>query len=257
MGTPENHLPPVVNLGRMAYRDAYDQQRRVHAEVLGARGAAEAPPVRILLVEHDPPVITVSKRPAAREHLLASEDHLRSLGVQVEQTNRGGDITYHGPGQLVCYPIVDLERTKIRLHDYIRRLEGAIINTLADFGLPATRDQDATGVWTALDQPGATPAKIAAIGVRVERWVTLHGLALNVDPDLSHFQLIVPCGLAGRPVTSMRAELEARNKNATPTLDRVGVALVDHLRDQLLSDSADQPSSSSPSPSSSSASTSS
>ena len=118
-------------------------------------------------------------------------------------------MTYHGPGQLVVYPIVDLERLGIRIHEWIRLLEQAIIDTLADLGVVAGRDPGATGVWVgrgAEDTDGRGGRKIAAIGVRVSRWVTMHGLALNVDPDLGHFDLIVPCGLAGRPVTSIARE---------------------------------------------------
>jgi lipoyl(octanoyl) transferase len=148
-------------------------------------------------------VITVSRRPGARTHLLADEARLAREGVTVAETDRGGDITYHGPGQLVVYPIVDLNRLGLGLHAYMRALEGAVIDLCADLGLDAARDPAATGVWIG-------PSKLAAMGVRVRRWVTLHGLALNVTTDLSHFDLIVPCGLAGRGVTSIERELGGR-----------------------------------------------
>jgi lipoate-protein ligase B len=128
---------------------------------------------------------------------------LRGAGVAVMQTDRGGDITYHGPGQLVVYPILDLNLLNLGLHDYMRLLEGAVIDACGTLGIRGRRDASATGVW--VGDPGA---KICAMGVRVRRWISMHGLALNVDPDLSHFGLIVPCGLAGRGVTSLRRELE-------------------------------------------------
>jgi len=216
-----------ADLGRLGYRQAYERQLAEHERIMRARedGADEAGV--ILAVEH-PPVITVPPREIASEHVLASADHLRSLGVACEPTNRGGDVTYHGPGQIVLYPIVDLSRLGIKLHAYLRILEQSIIDTLAGFGLEGVRDQSATGVW--LPHDGEPHRKIAAIGIRVRRWVTLHGLALNVRPDLGHFQLIVPCGLHGRPVTSMHAELSDR----CPSVGDVRTALVENLRRGLL-----------------------
>src|SRR5262249_23731675 len=160
-------------------------------------------------VEHDPPVITVT--PRAGVNLLASPEALAAAGIEVEETDRGGDITYHGPGQLVVYPILDLNLLKLRLHEYMRMLAAAVIDTCAAFGVRARRDVCATGVWVPRGDADAsngtcgslTDAKICAMGVRVRRWVTMHGLALNVTTDLSHFSHIVPCGLVGRPVTSL------------------------------------------------------
>jgi lipoyl(octanoyl) transferase len=155
-------------------------------------------------------VVTVSRRPGAGANVLVGADVLARHGVERHETDRGGDVTYHGPGQLVAYPIVDLDVVGVRIHGWIRLLEQSIIDTLAELGIQAGRDPGATGVWVGRD-PGTPDGfggrKIAAIGVRVSRWVTMHGLALNVDPDLSHFGLIVPCGLAGRPVTSIAKEL--------------------------------------------------
>lgn len=178
-------------------------------------------------------MITVSRRPGAAGNVLASPELLARHGVERHETDRGGDVTYHGPGQLVAYPIVDLELVGVRIHGWIRLLEQAVIDTLAAFGIEAARDPGATGVWvgrTESDPDGAGGRKIAAIGVRVSRWVAMHGLALNVDPDLEHFGLIVPCGLAGRPVTSIAAELRARSEaSAVPDMPEVKRELRRHL----------------------------
>jgi len=155
------------------------------------------------MLEHDPAVITVSKRAGADTNLLASPEHLASIGVDLERTDRGGDVTWHGPGQLVAWPIVDLNRFGLGLHAWMRLMEQAVIDTLAEFGIEGFRDEEATGVWIP-DDRDPRGAKICAMGVRVSKWVTLHGLALNVHPDLSQFGLIVPCGLLDRPVTSMK-----------------------------------------------------
>ena len=194
----------ITDLGRLSSVDALNQQRRRQQEVISLRDS-DSPRMDLLLVEHDPPVITISNRPGARSHLLASDDQLAARGVEVQPTDRGGDITWHGPGQLVAYPILDLNRLELRLHAYLRWLEEIVIRTLARYDLQGFRDECATGVWVG-DDPAAA-RKICAMGVRVSRWVTMHGLAINVCPDLSHFDLIVPCGLAGRGVTSMQAEL--------------------------------------------------
>jgi lipoate-protein ligase B len=193
----------VVELGVMAYGSALELQRAHHAEVLAGRAARVAH--RVLLVEHTA-TITVTRRPDAASHVLAGESALAAAGVERCETDRGGDVTYHGPGQPVVYPIVDLQRLGMGIHAYIRALEQAAIETCATWGLGCGREQGATGVWTEAS-PGRPARKLAAIGVRVSRGVTMHGIALNVAPDLSHFGLIVPCGLHGREVTSMRAEL--------------------------------------------------
>jgi lipoate-protein ligase B len=212
----------IVDLGRMAYEQAYAAQCDHRDEILAAREAGDGPAGVLLLVEHDPPVITVSKRPTARTHLLASDERLAELGVTVAETDRGGDITYHGPGQLVVYPIVDLNRLGLNLHAYMRLLEAIVIDICRGFGVEADRDPEATGVWT-------NGSKICAMGVRVRRWVTMHGLALNVTTDLSHFGLIVPCGLQGRPVTSLANELG----EACPAMDAVKHAVVTRFREEV------------------------
>ncbi len=204
----------------MAYNDAWQVQRDVHAAVLAGRSAET-----LLLVEHEP-VVTIGRRPGAAEHLVAAPRRLEQLGVKVCQTNRGGDITYHGPGQVVAYPIVNLQRRRLNLRRYVNMLEQAVIETVAEYAIAARRDPDAIGVW--VDAPDE-PAKIAAIGVRAERWVTMHGLALNIQPDLEHFKLIVPCGLAGRPVTSMRQLLG----DACPPVERVRSVLAAKLMERL------------------------
>jgi lipoyl(octanoyl) transferase len=213
--------PPRVvvrDLGHMDYASALNLQRAVHATVIAARGQAGdgsgGTPLHLLLVEHDPPVITISRRPDARRHLVASDRQLQAAGVQVAETDRGGDITYHGPGQLVVYPIFDLNVLGLRLHGYMRFLEQVVIDLLRSYDIYGERDEGATGVWT---QGG----KVCAMGVRISRWVTMHGLALNVAPELAHFDLIVPCGLAGRSVTSMARLLGPR----CPTMDAVKQAM--------------------------------
>ena len=213
-------------MGPTGYRDALRIQRELHAEVLEARGSS-TPRGYLLLLEHDPPVVTVSRRPGAAGNLLATDAALAARGIEVEATDRGGDVTYHGPGQLVAYPIVDLNLVRIRIHGWIRMLEQVVIDALGSLGCPATRDPGATGVWvgrTAADPEGRGGRKIAAIGVRVSRWITMHGLAVNVDPDLGHFDTIVPCGLVGRPVTSLARELAATPGGA-PDLASVSAAV--------------------------------
>lgn len=208
-----------VNLGRVEYNAACRIQCDHAEEVLASRQAGDPEPGRILTVEHDP-VITISSRASASRHLLATPQMLAATGVAVASTDRGGDITYHGPGQLVVYPILDLNLLNLGLHDYMRLLEAAAIDLCGELGISARRDPGATGVWV-----GTPGAKICAMGVRVRRWVSMHGLALNVTTNLDHFNLIVPCGLAGRPVTSVARELAASGRG-TPSIDEVRERLV-------------------------------
>ncbi len=177
----------------MGYSEAFDLQRG-----LVEKRKQGLIPDQLLIVEH-PHVITLGRNGRA-EHLLASEDVLRRAGVTFHHTDRGGDITYHGPGQVVGYPILDLREWKRDVSAYVRSVEQVLIDTLAGFGIAAGRVPGATGVWV-------DGRKVAAIGVHISRWVTSHGFALNVTTDLSYFQYIVPCGLS-KPVTSM-AELGA------------------------------------------------
>ena len=215
------------DLGRLSYREASLEQRAAVEQTLADRAAAAPRAGVILAVEHDP-VVTITNRPAARDHLIATPDALARAGVALAETDRGGDITYHGPGQIVLYPILDLNRLHLRLHDYLRTLEQAVIDTLIPLGLDAARDPEATGVW--INRPGDPPAKVCAIGVRVRRWVTMHGLALNVTTNLDHFDLIVPCGLHGRPVTSLERELS----NRCPPIRELQRTLIERLRRLVL-----------------------
>lgn len=214
----------IIDLGPIAYAPAYAEQLRHVDEVLAAREEPAAGVGRVLLVEHVPPVITVSRREGAANHLLASREVLASMGVEVAETDRGGDITYHGPGQLVVYPILDLNRLGLGLHAYMRMLEEVVIAVCARFGVVGERDGSATGVWVR-PPSGGPSAKVCAMGVRVKRWVSMHGLALNVTTNLEHFGLIVPCGLVGRPVTSLRRLLG----NACPEMERVKAAMGEEL----------------------------
>ncbi|HUR20219.1 MAG TPA: lipoyl(octanoyl) transferase LipB [Vicinamibacterales bacterium] len=159
----------------------------------------------LLLLEH-PPVITLGvKTRHGDRHIIASEEELARQGVTVHETGRGGDVTYHGPGQLVGYPIFDLKPDRCDVHKYVRDLEEALILALREFAIEGTRVKGLSGVW--VGQEGGHERKIAAIGVRISRWITSHGFALNVATDLRHFQLIVPCGIADRGVTSVEGEL--------------------------------------------------
>lgn len=205
----------VVDLGVLPYRTAWALQEEAHADVLA--GGEE----RILFVEH-PPVITFGRRAGVARNLIASDEQLAKLGVEVVQSDRGGDITFHGPGQIVAYPIIRLNDHRLSVGAYVHGLERAIIRTLQDLGISASADASAVGVWA--DDAGRQ-AKVCAIGVRIKRGISLHGLALNVETDLAYFDLIVPCGLPGRPVTSMRKLLGEK----TPALSAVKHALAHHL----------------------------
>lgn len=206
----------IHDLGTMNYRDAWAMQEAAHAEVVG--GGEE----RVLLVEH-PPVITFGRRAGGERNLIASPEQLAKRGVEIVQSDRGGDITFHGPGQIVAYPIVRLIDHQLSVGGYVRRLQEAVIQTLANFELEGKKDESAIGVW--VDDGTGHLAKICAIGVRIRRGVSMHGLALNVTTDLSYFNLIIPCGLQNRPVTSMRKILG----DATPTTASVRQHLAEHL----------------------------
>lgn len=188
----------VTDLGVMPYIPAWKAQQQAHAEVLA--GGEE----RLFLVEHTP-VITLGRRATAAEHLLADQSQLAAVGVELVQSDRGGDITFHGPGQLVVYPIVRLADHGLSVGGYVRRLLDTVVSLLSGFGIRGRTDPSAIGVW--VDEP--QPAKICALGVRIRRGVSLHGIALNVSTDLRYFGLIVPCGLP-RPVTSMQQLLGER-----------------------------------------------
>lgn len=185
----------VLEWGNTRYREAWDRQ----GDLVAQRIAGEIGDT-LVLTEHAP-VFTIGLRGGAEQNLVWSDDRLAQEGVEVVKTNRGGDITYHGPGQIVGYPIISLERHK-DLHAYLRFLEDVLIAASAHFGLEASRREGKTGIWIG-------SRKIAAIGVAVRRWVAYHGFAYNVSPDLSHFSGIVPCGIAAEDgtVTSLAREL--------------------------------------------------
>jgi lipoyl(octanoyl) transferase len=181
----------VTRLGLVPYADALDLQNK-----LVERRKADEIPDQLLFLEH-PPVITVGvKSRSGRSHILDTPAGLAAQGIELFETGRGGDVTYHGPGQLIGYPILDLRPDRCDVHRYVRDLEEALIRAVAAFGITAERVTGLTGVWAGED-------KLAAIGVRIARWVTSHGFALNVGVDLAHFRLIVPCGITGRGVTSL------------------------------------------------------
>ncbi|MCX6212066.1 MAG: lipoyl(octanoyl) transferase LipB [Bacteroidetes bacterium] len=159
---------------------------------------------RFLIVEH-PAVFTLGKS-GKREHVLVSEEHLAKLGIEFFHINRGGDVTYHGLQQVVGYPILDLDKFKTDLGWYLRSLEQVIINVIEEYGLKGERSAGETGVWLQPDDPFMA-RKICAMGIKCSRWITMHGFALNVNTDLSHFELIVPCGIQGKTVTSLEKEL--------------------------------------------------
>ena len=189
--------PLIENLGLMPYRQAWQVQQDNHTRVLA--GETE----RILLVEH-PPVITLGRRPDNMRHLLASSAQLAKLGVELVESDRGGDITFHGPGQIVAYPIIRLADHHLSISGYVHHLEKTVIAALAEISIEGHTDPAAVGVWV---RHKNTTAKICAIGVRIRRGISLHGLALNVTTDLSWFDLIVPCGIADRRPISIQQVL--------------------------------------------------
>jgi lipoyl(octanoyl) transferase len=197
----------IVSLGKLAYLPALELQRRVAR----ARIAGTVPEDVLLLVEH-PPVVTLGRSTKAH-NLTSSPELLAARGVELYEVERGGDVTFHGPGQLVGYPIVDLKRHRRDLHWYLRQVEEALIVALDRLGVAAGRNAGYTGVWTgdATGAEGFVPRrKIASIGVHARDWVTWHGFALNVTTDLSYFDLIVPCGISGVEMTSVAREREGR-----------------------------------------------
>jgi lipoyl(octanoyl) transferase len=235
IGTIQSDGMRIVDLGLLDYRAAWKRQEEEHARVL--EGGEEA----LLLVEH-PPVITFGRRAAdSASHLVASVDQLAAAGVAVVESDRGGDITYHAPGQLVAYPIVRLADHRMSVGAYVKALEHAVIDTLAHFGLNGRLDPSAIGVWVASDtacptsDKGCLMAKVCALGVRIKRGVSLHGIALNVTTDLSGFGLIVPCGIVDRSVTSLAKLLGPR----CPTMADAKNALSRHLIARFLHPPAD------------------
>ena len=192
----------TIDLGRMPYRDCWEYQQRLFDVLTARRGDASDEAGWLLTVEH-PPVYTLGKSGKA-QNLLVGEEFLRAKGAEYYHIDRGGDITFHGPGQAVCYPILDLARLGIGLREYIFRLEESVIEVVGRYGIRGARIAGASGVW--IVEEGAAPRKICAIGVRSSRYVTMHGFALNVTTDLEWFSRINPCGFTDRGVTSIAAE---------------------------------------------------
>ncbi len=211
----------MLNVRRLG-RVSYDDGLKLQAQLVEVRRAGTIPDT-LLLLEH-PPIITLGvKTRQGPKHIVATPEQLADKGVTVHETGRGGDVTYHGPGQLVAYPIFDLaapDNLRKDVHRYVRDLEEVLIRVAASFGIEAKRVEGLTGVW--VGDPGREE-KLAAIGVRISRWITSHGIALNVSTDLTHFNLIVPCGIADRGVTSLEKVLQ-RSVSMTEAEDAVAAA---------------------------------
>ncbi|GAB3565467.1 lipoyl(octanoyl) transferase LipB [Spirosoma luteolum] len=213
MNTRLNKQVTVRDLGLIDYQAAWDEQEKLFADTVACKlqnrtlpPDAQVPTPNYLLFCEHPPVYTMGTS-GHESNLLIDETRLASeFGATLFRIRRGGDVTYHGPGQLVGYPILDLENFFTDIHHYMRLLEESIIRTLADYGLSAGRIDGLTGVWLDFDG-GERPRKICAMGVKASRWVTMHGFALNVNTDLTYFNHIVPCGIADKAVTSLAAEL--------------------------------------------------
>ena len=213
---PEHATAPAITvhwLGRIAYRDAWDLQKR-----LARARAADRFGDQLLLLEH-PAVLTLG-RGADESHVLATAAELDARGIELLRVERGGEVTYHGPGQLVAYPIVKLADRELLLRPFVRALEAAMVETCAAFGVTADRREGHPGCW--IDPEGAAPRKIGALGIRIERGTSYHGIALNIDPDLADFELIDPCGMPGLDSTSVARE--AGRPDERPATTQVAVA---------------------------------
>ena len=202
----------IQDLGTLDYAEAWAYQEQlfkaiVQTKIDNRRNSTNTATENHLLFVRHPHVYTLGKS-GDPDNLLIDEQKLASIGAQFFKINRGGDITYHGPGQIVGYPILDLENFFTDIHKYLRLLEEMIILTLADYGIKAERSKGETGVWLDVGTPFAR--KICAMGVRASRWVTMHGFALNVNTDLGYFDHMIPCGIRGKSVTSMRVELKSQ-----------------------------------------------
>ena len=204
-------MPEVIyeDLGVIDYKEAWDYQEKlfrgtVDQKISIRKGETDEPTKNYILFCQHPHVYTLGKS-GDKENLLLSDDQLKSHDATYYEINRGGDITYHGPGQLVVYPIFDLDHFFTDIHKYMRFLEEAVIQTLAEYGIESGRVDGLTGVWLDGDKP--TARKICALGVKSSRWVTMHGIGFNVNSDLSYFSHIIPCGIQDKAVTSMKREL--------------------------------------------------
>jgi lipoyl(octanoyl) transferase len=233
MNFHRNKSVQIIHLGEDDYQCVWDYQEEVFKRTVDLKIAnrkLKTPTEQLLtknyliLCEH-PHVYTLGKS-GAMENLLLDEQGLRDHSATFYKINRGGDITYHGPGQLVAYPILDLENFFTDIHLYLRNLEEAVIRTLAEFELDAGRIEGLTGVWIDHHEGADDPRKICAMGVKSSRWVTMHGLALNVNTDLSYFEHIVPCGIDDKAVTSMEKELGSK-----VDMNQVSSLLIEQIAD--------------------------
>lgn len=212
-----------TDLGKKEYKDAWEYQEKLFNEILDIKIKNRREqtnletPNYLLFVEH-PHVYTLGKS-GDISNLLISEEKLQEIGATFYKNNRGGDITYHGPGQVVGYPILDLENFFTDIHKYMRLLEEMVIRTLAEYGLKGERSKGETGVWFDVGTPFAR--KICAFGVRASRWVTMHGFALNVNADLGYFDHMIPCGIKGKAVTSLNIELRKDSINITEVKEKL------------------------------------
>lgn len=220
----------IIDLGKIDYKEAWDFQENIFQQILSTKSQnrkTDYPKLtqnKLLFAEH-PHVYTLGKS-GHMENLLISEEKLESIGAKFYKINRGGDITYHGPGQVVGYPILDLENFFTDIHKYLRLLEEMIIRTLKEYGLEAERSPGETGVWLDVGTPFAR--KICAMGVRASRWVTMHGFALNVNTDLGYFDNMIPCGIKDKAVTSLNVELIGSKYEIS------GQILMDDVKSKLL-----------------------
>ena len=210
MTYPDPHrTTELIRAGLIDYQQAWDYQQQLFDKIVAEKMAnrqnnLQNPTSNYLITCEHPPVYTLGKS-GSDENLLLNEEQLKSIGATYHKINRGGDITYHSPGQLVVYPILDLENFFTDIHLYLRNLEEAVIRMLAKLGIEAGRFPGYTGVWIEADKP--TARKICAMGVKCGRWVTMHGIALNVVNDLKYFDYIVPCGIKDKDVTSIQREI--------------------------------------------------
>ena len=208
--TINNKKVTYKNIGLIDYKKAWDYQEELFNEIVDVKEKnrkaeiKQPTPNYLLFCEH-PHVYTIGKS-GKQENLLISDDFLKSKGAALFKINRGGDITYHGPGQIVCYPILDLDNFGVSIKDYIYNLEEVIIRTLKHYDIVATRSEGATGVWLDVGNP-QKERKICAMGVRTSHWVSMHGFAFNINTNLDYFGYIVPCGIQGKSVTSLQKEL--------------------------------------------------
>jgi len=230
-----NKQVSIKDLGLIDYKKCWDYQEELFAEILSVKSAnrkenkTEATKNHLILCEH-PHVYTLGKS-GDKKNLLVNEDYLKSRGATFHKINRGGDITYHGPGQIVGYPILDLDNFFTDIHKYLRFLEEVVILTLKEYGLESERSPGETGVWFDVGTPKAR--KICAFGVKSSRWVTMHGFAFNVNADLSYFGNIIPCGITDKNVTSLQQELGGE-MNMEEVKNKVKLHLVDLFEMEII-----------------------